>query len=73
MTAPISLWEHIRSIYEGFIFIYGMSMLGMYALLALLSFIAIQRFQRRNSYSDYKKILNSPLAPGISIIAPAFN
>ncbi|PWV48790.1 glycosyltransferase [Chitinophaga sp. S165] len=48
-------------------------MLFMYALLAVLSLRGIIRFQRKNSYVDYNKMLQSPLAPGISIIAPAFN
>ncbi|UPK68811.1 glycosyltransferase family 2 protein [Chitinophaga filiformis] len=62
-----------RNFFEGFVFIYGSAMLLMYALLALLSLRGIIRFQRKNSYVDYTKMLQSPLAPGISIIAPAFN
>lgn len=62
-----------RNFYESFIFIYGCTMLFMYALLAFLSLRGIIRFQRKNSYVDYTKMLQSPLAPGISIIAPAFN
>lgn len=62
-----------RNFYEGFVFIYGCTMLFMYALLAFLSLRGIIRFQRKNSYVDYTKMLQSPLAPGISIIAPAFN
>ncbi|HTJ11085.1 MAG TPA: glycosyltransferase family 2 protein, partial [Dinghuibacter sp.] len=73
MIEQISIWDHIRHAYEGSVFVYGITMLLMYALLAVLSFVAIRRFQKQNSYSDYKKILGSPLAPGISVIAPAFN
>jgi cellulose synthase/poly-beta-1,6-N-acetylglucosamine synthase-like glycosyltransferase len=62
-----------KNFYEGFVFVYGCTMLSMYALLALLSFRGIMKFQRKNSYVDYTKMLQSPLAPGISIIAPAFN
>jgi cellulose synthase/poly-beta-1,6-N-acetylglucosamine synthase-like glycosyltransferase len=62
-----------RNFYEGFVFIYGCTMLFMYALLAFLSLRGIIRFQRKSSYVDYNKMLQSPLAPGISIIAPAFN
>jgi len=62
-----------KNFYEGFVFIYGCTMLAMYALLAMLSLHGIIRFQRKNSYVDYTKMLQSPLAPGISIIAPAFN
>jgi len=62
-----------RNVFEGFVFVYGSTMLFMYALLAILSLRGIIRFQRKNSYVDYTKMLQSPLAPGISIIAPAFN
>lgn len=65
--------ELFRNFYEGFVFVYGCTMLFMYALLAFLSLRGIIRFQRKNSYVDYNKMLQSPLAPGISIIAPAFN
>jgi cellulose synthase/poly-beta-1,6-N-acetylglucosamine synthase-like glycosyltransferase len=62
-----------KNTYEGFVFVYGCTMLFMYALLAFLSLRGIIKFQRKNSYVDYNKMLQSPLAPGISIIAPAFN
>lgn len=65
--------ELFKNFYEGFVFVYGCTMLFMYALLAVLSLHGIIRFQRKNSYVDYTKLLQSPLAPGISIIAPAFN
>ena len=62
-----------RNVFEGFVFVYGSTMLFMYALLAILSLRGIIKFQRKNSYVDYTKMLQSPIAPGISIIAPAFN
>ncbi|MCF6407008.1 glycosyltransferase [Chitinophaga filiformis] len=62
-----------RNVFEGFVFVYGSTMLFMYALLAILSLRGIIRFQRKNSYVDYNKMLQSPIAPGISIIAPAYN
>lgn len=65
--------ELFKNFYEGFIFVYGCTMLFMYAMLAMLSLRGIMRYQRKNSYVDYTKMLHSPLAPGISVIAPAFN
>jgi cellulose synthase/poly-beta-1,6-N-acetylglucosamine synthase-like glycosyltransferase len=35
--------------------------------------MSIRRYLRRNSYVDYNLVLESPLAPGVSVIAPAFN
>lgn len=65
--------ELFSNFFESFILVYGSTMLLMYALLAILSLRGIIRFQRKNSYVDYTKMLESPLAPGISIIAPAYN
>ena len=69
----LSFWQKAGYYYENVIFVYGFALLGLYALLAILSYIGIRRFQKNNTYVDYTKILQSPFAPGISIIAPAFN
>ena len=65
--------ELFRNFYETSIFFYGLAMLIMYALLALLSFRGVIRFKRKDRNTDYTCLLNSALAPGISVIAPAFN
>ncbi|HEU4552507.1 MAG TPA: glycosyltransferase family 2 protein [Chitinophaga sp.] len=65
--------EFIKNFYEGFVFVYGCTMLFWYALLALLSLRGIMRYQRKNSYVDFNIMVQSPLAPGISVIAPAYN
>ena len=59
--------------YASTVFVYGLSLLIIYACLAMLSFVNVRLFLRKESYTDYKIILGSPLAPGISVIAPAFN
>jgi len=66
-------WEYTSIIFQDFVFVYGVALLILYALLAILSFINIQRFLKKDSYTDYKVVLDSSLAPGISVIAPAFN
>lgn len=73
MESEHPIWYAIRDFYEGFVFVYGCTMLAWYALLAILSFIGINRYHKKNRYVDYTKVLKSPLAPGISVIAPAFN
>lgn len=65
--------ELFKNFYEGFVFVYGCTMLFFYALLAMLSLRGILQYQRKNRNVDYTKMLQSPLTPGISIIAPAFN
>jgi len=65
--------EYASVFFETTVFLYGVVLLLIYAMLAVLSFINIRLFLRKESYTDYKVIVGSPLAPGISVIAPAFN
>ncbi|MBN9295788.1 MAG: glycosyltransferase family 2 protein [Filimonas sp.] len=68
-----TIWEHVQDFFEGAVFVYGTTLLVVYALLAIMSLIAITRFKRREKNIDDEKMLGSPIAPGISVIAPAFN
>lgn len=65
--------EYASAFFETTVFVYGTGLLLIYAMLAILSFMNIRLFLRKESYTDYKVIVGSPLAPGISVIAPAFN
>ncbi len=69
----LNIIEHLGTFFERAVFVYGISMLLLYAMLAILSFIGVNRFRKKEQYTDYRKLTSSPLAPGISIIAPAFN
>ncbi len=65
--------EYLSRFFEYTVFVYGTTLLVFYALLAILSFLNIRLFLKKESYTDYSVIVASPLAPGISVIAPAFN
>jgi len=69
----ITFWEILSKFYEVTVFVYGITLLSIYALLALFSFLNIRLYLRKESYTDYSVLVGSPLAPGISIVAPAFN
>ena len=73
MSEQRATWEVIQFFYESFIFYYGVSLLLVYALLAILSFIAVRRFLKKEQFVDYEEITWAKHAPGVSIIAPAFN
>lgn len=47
--------------------------MSAYLILAAISITGLKKYLKQNSFSDYNSILNSPLAPPISIIAPAYN
>ena len=55
------------------IFIFCVSIMSAYLVLAVISIISLRKHLKRNSFSDFNSILNSELAPPISIIAPAYN
>jgi len=44
-----------------------------YIALSILSIINLIHYLRKNSFVDYGIILTSPLAPSISLLAPAHN
>jgi cellulose synthase/poly-beta-1,6-N-acetylglucosamine synthase-like glycosyltransferase len=67
------LSQAIGWFYEYFIFYYGMTLLVSYLMLVFFSVLAIRGYVKRSSYTDNDTIVFSPLAPGISVIAPAFN
>lgn len=59
--------------YEYFVFFYGLVLFLSYLFLVFLSLFAIRAYLKRNEYTDNDTIIYSPLAPGISVIAPAYN
>jgi cellulose synthase/poly-beta-1,6-N-acetylglucosamine synthase-like glycosyltransferase len=67
------MWEIIASLYESMLFIYGVILLAIYGILAIMSYIAIRRFVKKNKYFDYGTLVSSPLTPGVSLIVPIYN
>jgi len=59
--------------FEYYIFFYASSMFLLYAVLGVFSFLAIIRYKTYNSKYDDETLLKSPLTPGISVVAPAYN
>ena len=66
-------WDTIGTFYQSAVFVYGTTLLFCYALLAMMSLISIRNYMKKNASVNYDIIVESPLAPGISVIAPAFN
>ena len=72
-TDQTGFWDSVAHFYESTVFIYGTTLLILYALLAVLSFLAIRAYTRKNGFVRYENMLGSPLTPGISVLAPAYN
>ena len=60
-------------IFAHLIFILTLILFGSYLTLGIFSAIALRKYLRKNSYVNFNSLVLSPLAPKISIIAPAFN
>lgn len=62
-------------IYTFYLIVYGYTIFVMssYLILGIISTIQARKYLKRNTYTNYLNILQSPEAPSISILAPAFN
>jgi poly-beta-1,6-N-acetyl-D-glucosamine synthase len=55
------------------IFLYSLSLVILYIFIGVYSIIETIRHLRANSFTDFRLLASSPLAPSVSIIAPAYN
>ena len=65
--------ELILNYFSNGILIYGAILATSYIILSIISAIETNHYLKKNSFVNYTKILASPFAPTISIIAPAYN
>ncbi len=63
----------IQFIVEKLILGYTIAIILAYIILAVISAYSLMKYLRKNSFVDYNVILSSPLAPSVTILAPAFN
>ena len=68
-----NIFSYISEFYEVFMFYYATTLMFSYAVMAILSILEIRKYIKRKSYSDLRSILTSPYAPGITVVAPAYN
>ncbi|GCC51340.1 glycosyltransferase family 2 protein [Chryseotalea sanaruensis] len=68
-----SFWEIFFFTINTLILAYGISITLAYLILAALSQYELRKYIQRNHFTDFRNILSSPLTPGISLIAPAYN
>ncbi len=68
-----TLWDTLSDFFEGTVFVYGFGLVVIYAMLALLSIIAVRRYLVRDRIYDLSHLTASRLSPGITVLAPAYN
>ncbi len=69
----IEFFRALQFIVENGIILITIFIFGSYVTLAMFSAFSMLKYIRKNSFVDYKVLLSSPLAPSISVIAPAYN
>ena len=68
-----NFFDILQFIVDNVIFIYVVAICATYIFLSVMSAIYLSKYIRKNSFIDYTSIISSPLAPSVSIIAPAYN
>ena len=70
-------YDHIiRSIiltFHYFFLVFTIAIIGGYVILAIFSSKETMDYLKKNSFVHHKDLIKSPIAPSISIIAPAYN
>jgi cellulose synthase/poly-beta-1,6-N-acetylglucosamine synthase-like glycosyltransferase len=67
------LFDALRFLLLNAVFIITALIFSTYLMLTVFSAVSLRKYLRKNSYVDYNSIVSSPMAPSISVIAPAFN
>ncbi len=58
----------------GIIFLFlSFSVIVTYLTIMILSALEMRDHRKKNRFADYQDIITSPIAPGVSILAPAYN
>ncbi len=60
-------------LFDHAIFAFSLTVMASYAFLAIYAAMEMVYYKRKTKYIDYGILVASPLAPGVSLIAPAYN
>lgn len=60
-------------LYNNVVFHFAIAVMCSYIILSIVSAIEMNGYLKKNSYLSFREILISPLAPSVSILAPAYN
>ncbi len=67
------LTEAIYHIISEIIFIYSVALITTYLFIGLYSIGETKKYLHKNTYTDYDLLFTNNYAPGISVLAPAYN
>lgn len=69
----MTTFELITSLIDHMILVYTIAITGSYLILSAISAYFLNRYMKAARPTDYNKIINSPLAPEVSVIVPCYN
>ncbi len=69
----MNIWTILTHIVDFFVLGFSVSLTICYLFLSCVSFFAIRKYMRRRSLYRVNDIISSPMAPSVSLIAPAYN
>jgi len=67
------LLETLYHFVSEIIFLYSATLITTYLLIGIYSIGETKKYLRKNTYTDYDLLFTSNYAPGISVLAPAYN
>ncbi|AWW32945.1 glycosyltransferase family 2 protein [Echinicola strongylocentroti] len=67
------LFELIVDLFGIFFLLYGFAVIVIYMSITALSGLELMEQAKKNKFVDYKDVITTPVAPGVSILAPAYN
>lgn len=59
--------------YNAFMLLFAFCIMSSYIFLSIVSVFSMRNYMRKNGFVNYQVILNSDLAPSLTLIAPAYN
>ncbi|OLY92211.1 Glycosyltransferase, catalytic subunit of cellulose synthase and poly-beta-1,6-N-acetylglucosamine synthase [Cnuella takakiae] len=69
----MNFWHTALQWFSNFVLVYSILSLGSYLLIALFSIRETRRYLRKLSFTNYRVLASSELAPSISLLATAYN
>lgn len=73
MEVLIDILYLFKFIFDFLFITYAIVIIITYIILAIISGLALRAYLKKNKNVNYNSIISTPLAPSISIIAPAYN
>lgn len=69
----MNIWHTALQWFSYFVLVYSIVSLGSYLLISLLSIRETRRYLRKLSFTNYRVLASSELAPSVSLLATAYN